>query len=155
MVNGAFTLGDRRPPVRIRSRSTLALSAVREYREPVMALMNGATMHRTRTGGSRRKSRCRKRSTVRSVTLSTTTEAAMAFKLGSATAGSGLSAPAVQLAEGGLRAMTLMKMKTTLAALVAIGVIAAGVGLLGQKLRAVDPDAAQAVVHADPAAPPP
>ncbi|HLN26310.1 MAG TPA: sigma-70 family RNA polymerase sigma factor [Gemmataceae bacterium] len=67
-------------------------------------------------------------------TVATTVEAAVAFGSGVATVGAAISATAVALAEGGLKAMVVTKMKIGVVLLLAASVVLAGVGLVGHRL---------------------
>jgi RNA polymerase sigma factor (sigma-70 family) len=71
--------------------------------------------------------------------VTTTVQAALASAAGNAAA---VSAPVAALVEGGLRAMTLTKVKTVLGVLLAVGLVCAGAGLLARENRT--PQAPQA-----------
>jgi RNA polymerase sigma factor (sigma-70 family) len=81
--------------------------------------------------------------------VTTTVEAALASAAGHAAAA---SAPVAALVEGGLRAMTLTKVKAVLGVLLAVGLACAGAGLLAQADPAPEPPPAAASKAALPAA---
>jgi RNA polymerase sigma factor (sigma-70 family) len=72
--------------------------------------------------------------------VNSTLKAVLAF----AAPGAALSGPAVSLAEGVLRAMSLTKMKVVLALLLLVGALGSGVALTRRALQAAPPDQTQA-----------
>jgi RNA polymerase sigma factor (sigma-70 family) len=84
--------------------------------------------------------------------VTATVEAAVVFRSGAVTAGGAISITAVALAQGGLKAMQVAKLKTGAIVLFALSVLAAGLGVVGHRLLATEPPKeAQAPPAAKPA----
>lgn len=75
---------------------------------------------------------------ISAATMTATAEAAVAFGSGAMTASGAMSAPIVALAEGGLQAMAMTKLKIGLVAFLAAIFLAAGAGVVGHQLLSLD-----------------
>ena len=86
--------------------------------------------------------------------LAAAVEAAMAFSSGTVPAG-GISPEVVKLAQGGMRAMAVSKLKIGLVVFLAIGALAMGLGALGHRLLATEQRKETQAVPKVPAPTPP
>ena len=91
---------------------------------------------------------------VSAATVAATVEAAIVFGSGAVTAGGAISAQIVALAEGGLKAMAMTKLKIGIIALVAATLLAAGAGVVGHRLLATEQAKEHPVVPERTATPP-
>jgi RNA polymerase sigma factor (sigma-70 family) len=78
------------------------------------------------------------RATVPAALMGSTLRAALALRAGEAASSAGVSSSVIRLTEGVLQAMCATKLKTAMAVLVALGVLAGGAGLLAYRVRGAD-----------------
>jgi RNA polymerase sigma factor (sigma-70 family) len=87
--------------------------------------------------------------------LGAVAHAAVAFRSGTLAVGGAVSAEVAALAQAGMRAMAMSKLKIGLVVLLTAGALAAGLGALGHRLLATEPPKQSQAAQEKPAAPPP